>query len=212
MIGIIVGPQGSGKGTQAEFIQKEFGLYHFSTGDLLRAERAKGTELGNKIKEIIDAGNLVPDEITNEMLFNELKDHKSALLDGYPRSLSQAEYIIKHYSMGFIVVLEISEDETIKRLSKRRICTATKKIFIADKINDADIEECKAAGGEIIQRDDDKPEAIKQRLSIYRQQTEPVINFYEQKGVPVLRIDGEQSIEDVWKEIKRKLEPVLRRN
>jgi len=212
MMGMIVGPQGSGKGTQAEFIQKEFSLDHFSTGDLLRAERAKGTELGNKIKALIDAGNLVPDEITNEMLFNELKNHKNVLLDGYPRSLSQAEYITKHYPMDFLVVLEISEDETIKRLSKRRICTATKKIFIADKITDADISECKVAGGEIIQRDDDKPEAIKHRLSIYRQQTEPVINFYEQRGVHILRIDGEKSIEDVWKEIKEKLSIVLSSN
>ena len=209
MIGLIMGPQGSGKGTQAERIEKEFGFKQLSTGDMMRAERAKDTERGRMIKELIDAGNLVPSDITSEMTHEEMIKYENVLLDGYPRSMDQTEYINKHFKVDFIILIDISEEETIKRLEKRRICTTTKKIFIADKITQADIDECTAAGGEIIQRDDDKPEAIKHRLNIYHEQTRPVVDFFEKKGTPVFRIKGEQSIDDVWKDIKEKLEGVL---
>ncbi|MCF7865918.1 nucleoside monophosphate kinase [Candidatus Woesearchaeota archaeon] len=209
MIGLIAGPQGCGKGTQAKFIERDYGFKPISMGDLLREERDKDTDLAKQLKEIMARGDLVPNEITFQLIKNSLDVYDKVLLDGFPRNMEQAEWVFNNIKPNFMIVIDISEDETVKRLEKRRICTATKKIFIADKIADKDIEDCKAAGGEIIQRDDDKPEAIKHRLNIYRDQTEPVEKFFVKNGVPTFKIDGAQSIEDVYESLKEKISSIL---
>lgn len=209
MIGLIMGPQGCGKGTQAKFIEKDCGYFSVSTGDIMRAEREKDTERGRMIKKLIDAGNLVPTELTNKLAHEEIEKHEKVLFDGYPRSLDQAEYLIKNFHIDFAVLIKISEEETVKRLSKRRICTATKKIFIADQITDEDLKECEKAGGEIVHRDDDKPEAIKKRLQIYHDSTMPVIDFLRNENVPIIEINGEQSVEDVYADIKKELSEII---
>jgi len=209
MIGLIMGPQGCGKGTQAELIEKEFGIKQVSTGDLFREEREKDTKRGRMVKEIIDAGNLVPDEITNQMVLDALNNTPNILLDGSPRTLFQAQFVTEHVNVDFVIFLEISEEETVRRLGKRRICSATKKILIEDKITKKDIEECEAAGGEIITRDDDKPQAIIKRLAIYHEKTQPIKKFLREKGIKVFEINGEQSIEDVFADVKKAINSVL---
>lgn len=206
MIGLIMGPQGCGKGTQAEKIVKEFNLAHVSTGDLFRAERAKDTERGRFVKETIDAGNLIPDDTTNQMVLDAINENPNILLDGSPRTLAQAEFLLDNKEIDFAIVIEIGKEETLNRLGKRRICTATKKILIDGQITEEDIKKCKEAGGEIIMRDDDKPEAILHRLQIYHEKTEPILGFLEEKGVKILRINGEQAIEDVWNDVKEELQ------
>ncbi len=204
MIGFIMGPQGSGKGTQADLIQKNFGFFHASMGDLLRAEKNKDTEEAVEIRRIIEEGSLVPEEITNRLAKEAIESHEKILFDGYPRNMEQAEFI-STYDIKFIIVIEIGEDESVKRLGKRRICSADGKILIDGKITPEDVEECMKLGGKIITRDDDKPEAIRRRLNIYREETEPLINFFESKGVKVIRINGERPIEKVHEDIQKEL-------
>lgn len=210
MIGIIMGPAGSGKGTQAERICSDFGLVQFSTGDFFRKEKKKDTERGRLIKSIIDKGNLVPDDITMSIVKSFIDEHKNVLVDGTPRDLYQAKFIYENMGVDFVVVLEVSEEEVLKRMSKRRICTTTGKIYISDNVTQTDIDECTSAGGEIIMRKDDADsEAIKNRLNIYHEQTSPSIKFYEEKGVKVFHINGEQSIDDVYTDIKKELTSVF---
>lgn len=204
MIGLIMGPQGSGKGTQAQYIQRDYNYKHCSMGDLLKAERAKGTEDGKIIDEIVKKGDLVPEEITNKIAAKAIQEHQKILFDGYPRNMAQAKFLIENnYKIEFIVVVEIGEEESVRRLGKRRICTANGKIFISDKITPQDIDECEDAGGTIITRDDDKPAAIKNRLKIYKEQTEPLIEYFSRLGTKIIRINGEQPIEKVYEDIKK---------
>ncbi|PIN81358.1 adenylate kinase [Candidatus Woesearchaeota archaeon CG10_big_fil_rev_8_21_14_0_10_32_9] len=209
MIGLIIGPQGSGKGTQAELICKDFGFLHTSMGDLLRAETKKNNAKGNLIKDLQKKGELVPTKITNDLAEEVLKKEKNVLLDGYPRSEDQAEYLLSLHKIDFAIVIEISEDETIKRLEKRRMCTATNKILISDKITEQDISECKKLGGEIIQREDDKPKAILERLNIYHKETKPLLKKYISQNVKIIKINGEQEVSKVYSEIKKELEKII---
>jgi len=211
MIGLIIGPQGCGKGTQAEFIKRDYGFSPASMGNLLKAERNLGTAEGDLIKKIQFEGGLVPADITNKIAAKAIKETNKILFDGYPRSHEQADFLIENnYNIDFAIVIDVSEEETVNRLSKRRICTATEKIFIADKITQKDKEECRAKGGKIIQREDDTPRAIKKRLSLYHSETEPVVKKLANTGVPVIRINGEQSIEDVRKDIQNVLNSILK--
>ena len=206
MIGLIMGPQGSGKGTQAEFIQRDYNYKHCSMGDLLKAERAKGTEDGKRIDAIVKKGDLVPEEITNKIAEKSIHEYEKVLFDGYPRNMAQAKFLIENnYKIDFIILVEIGEDESVKRLGKRRVCTSNGKIYISDKITEQDIDDCEEAGGTIITREDDKPEAIKNRLKIYREQTEPLIELFSKKEVKIIRINGEQPINNVYEDIKKNL-------
>lgn len=206
MIGLIMGPAGSGKGTQSEHICKKLNMAHMSSGDIFRIERTKDTPRGRMIRKLIDGGNLVPDDVTMEMVSEFIEEKGDVLMDGTPRNLFQAKVILERFGVDFVVVLDVSEEEVIRRLGKRRVCTATGKIFIDEHVSDKDIEECKSNGGEIVLRADDSDlDAIKKRLAIYREMTEPIINFFEEKNVRVIHINGEQSIDAVWKEIDSKL-------
>ena len=188
---ILVGPPGAGKGTQAVHLAEYFGIPHISTGEIFRANIKGETELGKLAKSYMDAGNLVPDSVTNEMLKDRLTNSDAAdgfLLDGYPRNLGQAEFLSdvlneKGRKLDAVLELSIPNDEIIKRLSGRRTCrgcgASSHTIFDKPKVDGI----CDNCGGELYQREDDKEEVVAHRLSVYHEQTEPVIDFYRELGL-----------------------------
>ena len=188
---ILVGPPGAGKGTQAVFLAAHFGIPHISTGDIFRANIKGETELGKLAKSYLDSGNLVPDSVTNDMVRDRLTHVDTApgfLLDGYPRNVGQAEFlaeVLLKNSTPLDAVLELSipNEEIIKRLSGRRVCrncgATSHVIFDKSKVEGV----CDNCGGELYQREDDKEEVIAHRLSVYAEQTEPIIAFYRELGL-----------------------------
>jgi len=207
MIIVITGPQGSGKGAQAKLLERDFGFKHMSTGDILREEVKAKTPDGLEADDYMKKGLFTPFDLNNRILKKGLEQNKgkTILLDGYPRYMAQAEYLLSITEIKCMILLKVSDKTSIARMVNRRICTATNKIYIADQITPADIAECKALGGEIIHRIDDQPEAIKKRLLDYHTETIPVIEFFKKKGIPVLEINGEQTIEKVDEDIKKEL-------
>ncbi len=183
---VFLGPPGAGKGTIAAVAKNYLGVPHISTGDLFR-ENIKGeTELGKLVKEILSSGSLVPDEITIKMVENRLKEDdckKGFILDGFPRTIKQADALEAMTKLDGVVNFVISEEEIIKRLSGRRICKSTGRtyhiLFNPPKVEGKDDE----TGEDLIQRDDDKSDAIKHRLDVYREATEPLIKYYRDKGL-----------------------------
>jgi len=182
---ILVGPPGAGKGTQAVHLAAHFGIPHISTGDIFRLNLKNGTPLGLQAKGFMDKGELVPDSVTNEMVADRLThpDVKAGfLLDGYPRTTAQAEFLKNALAtMGspLDAVLEMTIDnaEIVKRLSGRRTCRGCGKIYPTSQ------PRCDACGGELYQRDDDKEEVIQRRLEVYAEQTSPIVGFYRNEGL-----------------------------
>ena len=211
MIIVMTGPQGSGKGVQAKKLEEEFGYKHVSTGDLLREEVKAGTPEGKEADGYMKRGEFVPFELNNKILKKGLEKNKgkTILLDGYPRYVAQAEFLLKVGEVKGMVLLKVKDEVSIRRMADRRICTATNRTYIANQVTNKDIEECKKAGGEIIQRPDDQPAAIAKRLSDYHNETEPVVEFFKKKKIPVIEINGERSIEDVYKDIKKEIKKIL---
>ncbi len=199
---ILVGPPGAGKGTQAVYLAAHYGIPHISTGDIFRANIKGETELGKLAKSYLDSGNLVPDSVTNEMLKERVGQSDAAggfLLDGYPRNVGQAEFlegvlVEKKITLDAVLELSIPGEEIIKRLSGRRVCrncgTTSHIIFDRSKVDGL----CDSCGGELYQREDDKEEVIAHRLSVYAEQTEPIIAFYRELGLlKVINAIGEVS-------------------
>ena len=188
---ILVGPPGAGKGTQAVHLAAHFGIPHISTGDIFRTNIKGETELGKLAKSYMDAGNLVPDSVTNEMLKDRISHDDASngfLLDGYPRNVGQAEFLAdvlaaKSVSLDAALELLISHEEIIKRLSGRRTCpncgASSHTIFDKPKVDGV----CDNCGSELYQREDDKVEVLTHRLNVYKEQTEPIIDFYRQLGI-----------------------------
>jgi len=203
---VLIGPQGSGKGTQAKLLKDKFKIPHISTGVMFRENIAKKTELGLKAKAIIDSGKLVPDEITTAMVKDRIsKDdcRKGFILDGYPRNLSQAKALDTFAKIDYVVDVEITDALAIKRLSSRRQCRVCGAIYGID-IPSKKPGICDKDGGELYQRDDDKPEAIKKRLDVYHRETEPLIDYYKEKGV-LVRIDGSQPVKKILNDLLNEL-------
>lgn len=204
---ILFGPPGVGKGTQAKLLSEEFGIPHISTGDLLRAAVANKTPLGLKAKEYMDAGNLVPDEIMIGLIREVLsspKAQKGFILDGFPRTVAQAKALDEMFkemgiSLDRVISLRVEHDEIIRRLSSRRMCRRCGRIFTVQQLaNGAD--RCEYCGGELFQRDDDKPETVRHRLEVYLKETKPLKDFYRQTG-RFVQIDGMQDIPHVHRAI-----------
>jgi adenylate kinase len=188
---ILVGPPGAGKGTQAVHIAEHFGIPHISTGDIFRANLKEGTPLGLKAKEYMDAGNLVPDEVTNEMVKDRLTHDDVAngfLLDGYPRNVVQAGVLRAYLAekstpLDAVLELSVEDSEIIARLSGRRTCkecSASYHVLFNKPQVDGKCDKC---GGELIQREDDKEAVIKHRLDVYAEQTAPIVSFYREEGL-----------------------------
>ena len=183
---VFLGPPGAGKGTIAKVAKEALGVPHISTGDLFRANIKNETELGKRVREILASGGLVPDEITIKMVENRLSEsdcEKGYILDGFPRTIPQAEALSKMSNVEGVINFVLSEEEIIKRLSGRRMCPSTGRtyhiLFNPPKIEGIDDE----TGEPLIQRDDDKPEAIRHRLELYNEATAPLIDYYKAKDV-----------------------------
>ena len=211
---VLLGPPGAGKGTQAEIICKNFSIPHISTGDMLREAIAKETKLGKQAKEIMDAGNLVPDEVIINLVKERIKqeDCKNGyLFDGFPRTIPQAD-ALDNQEIFLDVVLELTlEDELIiNRMSGRRIHQSSGRSYHIE-FNPPKNEGIDDETGEtLIQRDDDKPDTVKNRLEVYWEQTNPLIVYYRSKSIQTdlkyIEIDGSKTMENVSLEIKKALE------
>jgi adenylate kinase len=204
---IIMGPQGSGKGTQAEMIEKKYNIPHISTGDIFRQAFEEKIELGLKAQEYWGMGNLVPDDITTGIVKERLKKQdcrNGFILDGFPRTVVQAEALDKITRLDKVIELDITDSEAILRISGRRICTRCQAVYNVQFKQPLQENVCDKCKGHLIQRDDDKPEKIKKRLEIYHEQTKPILEHYRQKGI-LRTIDARKGIDEVFREIVENL-------
>ncbi|HEY3502166.1 MAG TPA: adenylate kinase [Actinocatenispora sp.] len=201
---VLVGPPGAGKGTQAEFIAAHLSAPKISTGDILRANVAEGTELGREARGYMDAGELVPDQVVINMVRDRLAEPDAEdgfLLDGFPRTVPQAQELDKMLAdlgTGLDLVLElvVEEEEVIRRLSGRRTCRGCGKIWHVEFDPPAKAGVCDRCGGELFQRDDDKPETIAERLRVYARDTQPLVAYYAAQG-KLVGLDAVGPVEDV---------------
>ncbi len=210
---IFLGPPGAGKGTQAEFICRDFNIKQLSTGDLLRYHRKEGTELGKKAQEFMDKGELVPDSLIIDMIRSELTKpefQNGYLLDGFPRTIAQAEAFDKlinelGQTLNAVLVLEVPTEELVTRLTARRTCRVCGKTYhlIYNPPKQEGI--CDVCGGDLYQRSDDNEETVRNRLAVYEKQTKPLIEYYEIKGL-AYHIDGKGKIEEIYTRIKEILQ------
>lgn len=196
---VLLGPPGAGKGTVAAGIKDSLSLPHISTGDLFRYHMKEQTSLGRKVKSIIDAGELVPDEITTEMVKLRLAEKDAAdgvLLDGYPRTLIQAHDLQSFAKIHIVLNFTISETEIVRRLSGRRLCKNCGKGYHIEFIPPQKEGICDQCGGELYTREDDKKTAILNRLAVYNNLTKPLISFYDDRNL-LINVDAEKTPEDV---------------
>ena len=210
---IFLGSPGVGKGTYTARVKEKYGLVHISTGDLFRDNMKNNTPLGQEAKKYIDEGNLVPDEVTINMVKERLNqdDAKNGfILDGFPRTIEQADALETFSKIDAVINFVADDDVIIRRLSGRRICRKCQTIFHVDNIPTKVDGVCDKCGGEVYQRDDDKPEAIKERLIVYEKQTAPLIEYYKNKGLLHV-IDANVDINDPNCQIIQKTEEVLDR-
>jgi len=191
---VLVGPPGAGKGTQAAFLAQNLSIPHISTGDLFRANISQGTELGKQAKAYMDAGNLVPDEVTIGMAKDRMEKpdaENGFLLDGFPRNVSQAEALdemlkTEGMKLDAVLDLEVPEDEVVKRIAGRRICRKdSSHVFHVQYKQPKTAGVCDVCGGELYQRDDDSEDTVRKRLEVYHTQTEPIIDYYKAQGLVV---------------------------
>lgn len=205
---IMLGAPGAGKGTQAKRIAEKYGIPHISTGDIFRANIKEGTELGMKAKEFMDQGLLVPDEVTIGMLLDRIKKEDCVngyVLDGFPRTIPQAESLTKALEeMGqkidYAVDVDVPDENIVSRMSGRRACItcgATYHVQFAPPKTEGICDKC---GAELVLRDDDKPETVQKRLTVYHEQTQPLIDYYRRAGV-LVSVDGTQSMDQVFESI-----------
>lgn len=205
---IMLGAPGAGKGTQAKKIAEKYQIPHISTGDIFRANIKAGTELGMKAKSFMDQGQLVPDEVTIGMLLDRISQDDSKngyVLDGFPRTIPQAESLTaalkeRGEKIDYAVNVDVPDDNIINRMSGRRACVGCGAtyhvVYNAPKTEDI----CDTCGEKLILRDDDKPETVKNRLLVYHDQTQPLIDYYKKEGV-LVEVDGTQNLEKVFQDI-----------
>jgi adenylate kinase len=201
---VMVGPPGAGKGTQAEFIAEHFAIPKVSTGDIFRANVSGGTELGRTAKKYMDAGDLVPDEVTNAMVRDRLAQDDAAggfLLDGFPRNVPQAGELDRMLlglgtALSVVLDLEVEHDEVVRRLSGRRTCKKCGHVWHVEYDPPSTPDVCDRCGGELYHRDDDYPDTVRHRLEVYTAQTAPLIQFYGDRG-QLVSIEALGTVEDV---------------
>lgn len=205
---IFLGPPGAGKGTQAQIVCQRLGIPQVSTGDMLRAAIAAGTEMGLKAKEYMDQGQLVPDEVVIGIVKDRLADadcQKGYILDGFPRTVEQAAALGTFAKIDVAINLDVPDDVLVKRLSGRRVCPLCGAPYHVDRLNGETV--CRADGTPLIQRDDDKAEMVLNRLAVYHQKTAPLIDYYREAGL-LKNIGGGLSLEEISEEIFRTLEAI----
>lgn len=203
---VLLGAPGAGKGTQAQKLVEEFGVAHISTGDLLRAAVKAGTKLGVRAKEYMDAGQLVPDKLVVDLVKERLAADdakKGFILDGFPRNTAQAVTLDSALadmglSLDAALLVDVKAEVIVERLSSRRTCRD------CGYSAPAGVDVCPSCGGEMYQRDDDKPETIQNRLNVYESQTAPLVEYYKGKGL-LKAVDGDRPVDDVYADVKELL-------
>lgn len=202
---IMLGAPGAGKGTQAKMIADKYGVPHISTGDIFRANIKNGTELGMEAKKNMDQGLLVPDELTVRILLDRVAqdDCKNGyVLDGFPRTIPQAEVLDSELTklgdhIDYAINVDVPDENIVKRMSGRRACLTCGATYHIEHVPPKKEGICDVCGSELVLRDDDKPETVKNRLNVYHEQTQPLIDFYTKKGV-LKTVDGTVPMEEVF--------------
>ena len=202
---IMLGAPGAGKGTQAKMIADKYGVPHISTGDIFRANIKNGTELGMEAKKYMDQGLLVPDELTVRILLDRVAqdDCKNGyVLDGFPRTIPQAEVLDSELTklgdhIDYAINVDVPDENIVKRMSGRRACLTCGATYHIEHVPPKKEGICDVCGSELVLRDDDKPETVKNRLNVYHEQTQPLIDFYTEKGV-LKTVDGTVLMEEVF--------------
>jgi adenylate kinase len=203
---VFLGPPGAGKGTQAKLLSQRMGFLHLSTGDLLREAVKNQTPLGKKAKEYMDRGELVPDELIVQLIEETMPKDGNVILDGFPRTVNQALALeellrVKSKKISKVLFFDVPDEVIIDRLSGRRVCSKCGAVYHV-KYNPPKVEGvCDLCSGTLVQRDDDKEEVVRKRLEVYRKQTKPLIEFYQERGI-IYKLDAGKEVEELFEEIK----------
>ena len=205
---IMLGAPGAGKGTQAKRIAEKYQIPHISTGDIFRSNIKEGTELGMKAKQFMDQGLLVPDELVVDLVVDRVKqeDCKNGyVLDGFPRTIPQAEALDKALTdlgekMDYAIDVDVPDENIVRRMSGRRACVGCGATYHLEYAPTKAEGICDVCGAELVLRDDDKPETVQKRLAVYHEQTQPLIDYYKEKGV-LHSVDGTKDMEEVFQSI-----------
>jgi len=208
---ILIGPQGSGKSVQGKKISVKYKIPNISSGKIFREEVRKGTKLGNFVKPIIEKGDMVPDDITIEIMKKRVKEkdaQKGFIFDGFPRTIYQVKKIDKVVEISLVIHLTLSDDIAVERLSKRRVCVDCGKLYNLETDPPENEEKCDKCGGHLVQRADDKEEGIGRRLIIYKNETEPLLDHYRTK---VVDIDGSKTIDEVFNLIDKAIKNYIKK-
>ena len=209
---ILLGAPGAGKGTQAEIISEKYNIPTISTGNIIRAALKNGTEMGLKAKSYIDAGNLVPDDVVIGIIKERLAEddcENGFILDGFPRTIPQAEALDKmNFNIDYALSIEVADSEIVKRMSGRRVCEKCGASYHTEFKKPAKDGVCNVCEGKLVIRKDDEPETVMNRLNVYHEQTEPLKDYYAKAG-KLLTVEGQQGIEDTTALVLRALESQL---
>ena len=204
---VIMGPQGSGKGTQAGLLARGFDLVHISVGDIFRWHVQNRTKLGTRVQRYMNEGRLVPDEMVAEIVKWRLEIHDwrhGFVLDGFPRNAAQTEFFLENYDIDAVISIELPEDKAIERIQSRRLCSSCGLDYNLIQLRPHVASVCDNCGGRLVTRDDDTPEAIKTRLAEYREKTRPILDLLREKEL-IVTVDGTPTPDLVQAEIRRKL-------
>ncbi len=199
---VLLGPPGAGKGTIAVRVAKEAGLLHLSTGDVLRDEAARGTELGQRARTFMERGELVPDAVVLAMVQEKVKDQQGVLLDGFPRTLAQAEGLAEFLPVHVVVNLAVAKDEVVRRLGSRRVCRACGAVYNVVTQRPRTEGLCDRCGGELRQRPDDTPEVVARRYEVYEKDSRPLVEHYARQGL-LKAVDAARSPDQVAADVAK---------
>jgi adenylate kinase len=209
---ILLGPPGAGKGTQAERLQEDFHLVYIATGNMLRAAVEQGTELGRKAKEYMDRGDLVPDEVIIGVIIEKVGEEEAQdgfLLDGFPRTVAQADALEAALSelgrsLTAALLIDVPDEDVVRRISGRRVCQKANHVYHVDSNKPKHDNACDIDGSRLIQREDDQEDTVRKRLEVYKHQTSPLVDFYDERGI-LKRFDGTRSPTEVHDHIRATL-------
>ncbi|MCR4392158.1 MAG: adenylate kinase [Candidatus Acetothermia bacterium] len=202
---VLLGPPGAGKGTLAARLSQELGLLHLSTGDVLRDEVARGTELGRLAQGYMSRGELVPDEVILAMVRERVDGRRGVLFDGFPRTLAQAKGLAAFAPVDVVVFLAIAKDEVVRRLSSRRVCASCGAVYNLITQPPQVAGRCDRCGGDLVQRPDDRPDVIARRFEVYERDSAPLVDHYARQGL-LVRVDAGRPPEAVFADVLAKIQ------